>query len=375
MLLVLFSLVRSGVAGVREWLIANALAVVSLPLFAARAVIPAFLSIEVANALLMGVSSMMLAGFRRHVSRPVPAKALMVCGATVLAVLAVLHYGYDSIALRIAVVSAFHSAVCLAMGLTVYQALNTSHSRYAHLFTVSAALLLALGYAFRSIIYAVNADVSMTFFHPSVLDIFFLLLGTLALPGLTLGAVMMANGVLVAKAEHAANRDFLTGAWSRRAFFEIAERERARAVRMGQQLSLLVFDVDHFKQINDMYGHPVGDQVLVDIVLRAETVIRNVDYCARLGGEEFAVLLLEVDAEAAAVIAERLRAVLERAAPANAASPGATPAAAYSVSIGVAALNAGESISDLIRRADNALYVAKARGRNTVVCAGPENNA
>lgn len=372
MLLVLLSLVRSGVAGVKEWFIANALAVVALPLFAARGMVPAFLSIEVANTILMGASSMMLAGFRQHVSRTKPTKVLVASGTSVLALLAIFHYCYDSMPLRIVAVSVFHSAVCLAAGITVLQALNKSRARYSYLFTISAALLLALGYGFRSIVYAVNADVSIRFFEPSALDLFFLVLGALALPSLTLGAVMIANDALVAKAEHAANRDFLTGAWTRRAFFELAERERARAVRMRKQLSLLVFDVDHFKRINDLYGHPIGDQVLVDIVHSVETAIRNVDYCARLGGEEFAVLLPEVDGDSAAIVAERLRAVLERSAPPSNASPSATSNVAYSVSIGVATLTADETISNLIRRADVALYAAKACGRNTVVCAGAE---
>jgi diguanylate cyclase (GGDEF)-like protein len=118
---------------------------------------------------------------------------------------------------------------------------------------------------------------------------------TLMLPVLTPDGVMMVHERLMAQAEHAANRDFLTGAWSRRAFFWHAERELLRASRTGRKISALLLDVDHFKSINDNYGHTGGDRVLMDIALRAETVIRRTDYFARIGGDEFGVLLIEMD--------------------------------------------------------------------------------
>jgi diguanylate cyclase (GGDEF)-like protein len=191
----------------------------------------------------------------------------------------------------------------------------------------------------------------------------FFSIGALALPALTLGAVMMANAELVARARHAADHDHLTGARSRRAFFDLAARERSRALRAGSPLSLLLFDVDHFKRINDTHGHATGDRVLADIVERAGAVVRNIDVVARLGGEEFAVLLPDTAEDTALLVAERLRHALDRSFDGSAGDVG------YTVSIGVATLGADESIEGMLSRADAALYAAKAGGRNAVVVA------
>jgi diguanylate cyclase (GGDEF)-like protein len=180
--------------------------------------------------------------------------------------------------------------------------------------------------------------------------------GALSLPALTLGAVMMANADLVTRARHAADHDHLTGACSRRAFFGLATREQARALRRVSPLSLLLFDVDHFKRINDTHGHATGDRVLVDIVQRTGAVIRSIDTVARVGGEEFAVLLPDTGADTALLVAERLRHELDRA----------LDPAGYTVSIGAATLRPGETIDAMLKRADAALYAAKAAGRNAV---------
>jgi diguanylate cyclase (GGDEF)-like protein len=186
--------------------------------------------------------------------------------------------------------------------------------------------------------------------------------GALSLPALTLGAVMMANAELIARARHAADHDHLTGARSRRAFFDLAAREQARSLRHASPLSLLLFDVDHFKRINDTHGHAAGDRVLADIVGATSAVLRNIDTVGRLGGEEFAVLLPDTAAGTALLVAERLRHALD--VPADAAGAGKI---GYTVSIGVATLQAGESIDAMLSRADAALYAAKAGGRNAVV--------
>jgi diguanylate cyclase (GGDEF)-like protein len=221
----------------------------------------------------------------------------------------------------------------------------------------------------------------VTIFDGTVLNLVFVTLGTLALPVLTLGAVMMANDAIIRRTTWAAEHDHLTGAWSRRAFFGLGERERERAQRNGHPLSLLVFDVDHFKAVNDTHGHAAGDQVLADIVLRTETVIRSLDVCARLGGEEFAVLLPDTGIDTARVVAERLRAALEQTAEralertveqaVEQALGVGDPAGrvGYTVSIGLAVLQADESLAVLLKRADAALYEAKAGGRNRVCVA------
>jgi diguanylate cyclase (GGDEF)-like protein len=360
MLLVLSSLRKSGARGIREWWAANALAVVALPLFAARGVVPDVLSIEAANTLLLGTTVLMLAGFRRHLNTDVPCCRLAACVGLGLAAILVLHHGVDSFGGRIVAMSLLHGALLTEMGVVVWQ-LGRSGRRYPALFTICAAFANAAAQLVRAIVYgAQTAGVQLPWDDATVSMVFFSA-GALSLPALTLGAVMMANAELIARARHAADHDHLTGARSRRAFFDLATREQARALRRQTPLSLLLFDVDHFKRINDTHGHAAGDRVLVDIVERTGAVVRSIDTVGRLGGEEFAVLLPDTGADTALVVAERLRQGLERAFDHGGVAVG------YTVSIGSATLLAGETIEAMLSRADAALYAAKAGGRNAVV--------
>lgn len=369
MLFVLCSLLRSGIPGVKEWTLANGLAFLALLLYAARGVAPEFLSIEAANGLLAASVSAIFVGFRRFFGCGTPARTLAAGLACTVAAVAIFHYRFDSIALRTVTVSIFHATICFAIGATIFRSVRLSRSRYPYRFTACVAILFGLGHCFRGAVYATRADVLTSTLQASGWNLLFLSIGTLVLPVFTMGAVMMVHDRMMAKALDDANRDFLTGAWSRRAFFEFAEREFLRVQRTQRALTLLVFDVDHFKRINDRFGHAAGDRVLVEIVQRAGQEIRSVDYLARIGGEEFAVLLPEVDQSAGSAVAERLRTVLETNPAGENANGDPQGGAAYSVSIGVATLGKTESIFELLARADAALYQAKAAGRNTVVCA------
>jgi diguanylate cyclase (GGDEF)-like protein len=365
MLFVLSSLYRSNVEGIRPWLLANAIALGGFVLFAGRGVLPDVLSIEAANLAYMVAIALMLAGFRRHLNRAVPARTLVAGAVLTMGVLVAFHHGVDLIAMRVVAVSIFHGLVCLAMGLTVNRAAAQAPAGYPYRFTSVAAFLLAAAHTVRMIVSARQLAHLQTLFDAGSWNVAFFALGALAMPVLTLGAVMMANARLVAQATHAADHDYLTGASSRRAFFRLAEREHARVARNGSELSVLLFDIDHFKRINDTFGHAIGDEVLVDIVRRTGSVIRQVDVCARLGGEEFGVLLPEASDAMASMVAQRLRRALER----PLAVAGSQAEVRYTVSIGIARLEAGESIGELLVRADRALYAAKDSGRNAAVCA------
>ena len=164
------------------------------------------------------------------------------------------------------------------------------------------------------------------------------------------------------EARHAAVCDHLTGIGNRRAFFDAAETELRRWQRLPRPLSLVLVDADHFKKINDTHGHPVGDAVLCHIARLMGATFRQVDVVARIGGEEFAVLLPSADLASAQRVAERLRAALEaQPAPTDAGPVGCT------VSIGIATMDdATGSVEELLKRADEALYAAKHSGRNRV---------
>jgi diguanylate cyclase (GGDEF)-like protein/PAS domain S-box-containing protein len=165
-----------------------------------------------------------------------------------------------------------------------------------------------------------------------------------------------------------ANTDALTGISNRRHFMIQAEQELRRAQRFERPLSVMMIDLDFFKQVNDTYGHAAGDTVLEKVVQTALESLRQSDTMGRLGGEEFAVLLPETDRRAAADAAERLRAHLAE-----------TPIdiglkkLICTASVGVATLDRlDDSIDDLLRRADEALLRAKRNGRNRVESAGDD---
>lgn len=161
--------------------------------------------------------------------------------------------------------------------------------------------------------------------------------------------------------------DHLTGQHNRRAFFQVFTREFARFRRHPHPLALLMLDIDHFKLVNDKYGHPVGDLVLVEFGRRLKAQLRRIDELGRIGGEEFAILLTDTSLEEAAVKAEQLRKLI------------AMPpfvvgreclSLQISTSIGVVAARSGDtSPKQLLMRADEALYQAKAQGRNRCVTA------
>jgi diguanylate cyclase (GGDEF)-like protein/PAS domain S-box-containing protein len=173
---------------------------------------------------------------------------------------------------------------------------------------------------------------------------------------------MSAHRHAAEEARHAAVRDHLTGIGNRRALFDAAETELQRWRRVPRPLSLLLIDGDHFKDINDRHGHSAGDAVLRYIASQMSATFRQVDVVARIGGDEFAVLLPSADLASALCVAERLRATL-------AANPAATDAGPLgcTVSIGVAIMDdQTASVEALLKRADEALYAAKNGGRNRV---------
>jgi diguanylate cyclase (GGDEF)-like protein len=173
------------------------------------------------------------------------------------------------------------------------------------------------------------------------------------------------RGKLLEYFEHKANTDFLTGLVSRSHFFELAEHELHRTQRNKKSLSVLMMDVDFFKNINDKYGHKTGDLVLQKLADVCKNELREIDIIGRIGGEEFAFVLPETTASLALEVAERIRQILM-----NTSMPldQQNKQFNFTVSIGVATMTNFEStIDDLLQEADAALYQAKNSGRNKVV--------
>jgi len=174
-----------------------------------------------------------------------------------------------------------------------------------------------------------------------------------------------ARKVLEQHLKHEAMTDPLTELPNRRAFLDAAERELARTLRHRHPLAVAMLDVDHFKQVNDQYGHEVGDSVLQALARLTGAALRTSDLVARLGGEEFAILMPHTEVSAAIHVMNRLR---QRLLTQPVVAGGQT--VRVSVSIGVAAASGTDgSVEGLLRVADEALYAAKKAGRNQVCAA------
>lgn len=172
---------------------------------------------------------------------------------------------------------------------------------------------------------------------------------------------MTVRNSLLEQLEERAATDYLTGLWNRQAFDKKLDDERQRAGRYAKPLSLLMADLDNFKEYNDHYGHQAGDMVLKSIADVFRQAVRSTDMVARYGGEEIAVVLPESNLDQAVLLAKRILIAVRKLGIEHAALPGGGP---LTVSIGAAGLTADDSGEDLLRKADLALYQAKNSGRN-----------
>jgi diguanylate cyclase (GGDEF)-like protein/PAS domain S-box-containing protein len=174
----------------------------------------------------------------------------------------------------------------------------------------------------------------------------------------------------LAREHKLAHTDALTGINNRRYLFELAEHKIAIASRYQQPLAVMMIDIDHFKHINDTFGHAIGDQMLKHVTQIACAELRSADVIGRYGGEEFVILLPMTNAQQAHPLAERIRAGVE-----NLRVPTAKGDATVTLSLGIAEMEhaaRSENVEDIFRRADKTMYAAKQAGRNRVVICGPE---
>ncbi|CAM3196492.1 hypothetical protein BZK31_19915 [Pseudomonas floridensis] len=174
----------------------------------------------------------------------------------------------------------------------------------------------------------------------------------------------LLNALLYRIATQSALRDALTSTGNRIAMDQNLAREVDISRRHKQPLSLLMLDIDHFKQVNDGYGHYTGDQVLKSIALTLKGQLRNIDRIFRYGGEEFVVILANTDSASAALVGERLRQAVRELR-----FKDFDPALMMTVSLGCSTLLSAETADSLLRRADDALYAAKREGRNRLAMA------
>jgi diguanylate cyclase (GGDEF)-like protein len=175
-------------------------------------------------------------------------------------------------------------------------------------------------------------------------------------------AIVLENARLFSISQTQAITDALTNVYNRRGLYQLGEFEFERARRIHRPFSVLMFDIDHFKRVNDTHGHAIGDQVLRHLAERCRQNSRVMDIIGRYGGEEFVILLPETNLESARQTATRLRRTIIR-------TPFITDAGSLpvTVSMGVAEATERDTFNTLIEKADKALYHAKQTGRDRIV--------
>ena len=358
------------VPGLLRWAWAGALASLALLLLLAQSRFPPEPSLSLAQALVVAGLLFAWDGFRRFLGRkPLPAWFIGVSVAVVLTAIAATHAS-QSITLR----AATNSLLIASLSGMIARELLTD-ARPAQIALRATAWLYAVNAGFF-LVRAVSipfGTVAARGLDPdgfAAVPLFWWLCATVAT---TLGMVLMTSERLQSDLDRQASRDPLTGALNRRAFSFIVEKEIARARRYGQPLSVLMMDLDHFKQVNDRLGHGEGDAILREFVAVAERVLRGEDVFCRFGGEEFVAVLPNTGAADASVAAERLRLAFARESGAVEGPRRSLPFA-LTVSIGIGELEKNEDMDDVLRRADAALYRAKALGRNRCELAADESD-
>ena len=271
----------------------------------------------------------------------------------------VLHPDIHSRVIANSIVFALGNGACArALFIRIEQPLRTAYWFTGASFTVVATVFLARGI----IVFLAPAN-SYGLYSQTMINPVSFFLGSMAQMCLAFGLVLMVNYRLAADLQKLALSYALTGALNRRRLEQEAARLSARCTRTGDTLAIMMIDVDHFKSINDRYGHPVGDEVLRRLAEVAQKTIRSDDYFARYGGEEFCILLPSTVEEEAWILADRLRQsyaamVMEFG----------SEVLRSTISIGVSdSMHAGLEFTALIAAADQAMYRAKQEGRNRVV--------
>ncbi|ASU37073.1 GGDEF domain-containing protein [Herbaspirillum sp. meg3] len=372
MLLVLGSLLRSPVAGVRDWFFANLAMVISLPLLALRGSIPDFISIVIANIVLSTAGAFYYAGCARFLGRPIPWLRMGIGVALVGVAMVIWRYVDENLAMRVAASTAFNSIACAAISMILVRHRPVDRSPYNFWFAAVLSLVFAATQLTRGLYFLMMPPDQSAAMQNNIWNIGLLTVGAVIMPTMTMVAVMMVHDEMLSKVEHALHHDHLTGALSRKRF-ETVVRNALATAHPTRPLSLLLIDLDHFKRINDSCGHAGGDEVLRAFVTMAHGFMRAGDALGRLGGEEFGLLLPATSLVDAAHRAEALRLQAEQQV-----VNGDFGSCRYSISIGIAAAIREETPDRFSARADRALYIAKNNGRNRISSgenASPANDA
>jgi len=340
--------------GVRIWALALCVHALGYVMFLARGAAPDLLTVVGANVMIAVSITMLTSAIGRFVGVPVP---LLVKVLPTLVMGGALWLMLDDMRGRVIVSNSVMFAQLLAavLILTRRRISEVPRGRAVLLFS----LLIALGVAVARALTGVSApDRAASLFQPSGVQTISFILSHMSIILTTGGFVMMAKERSDERLRSLAMRDRLTGCWNRVRIDEIAEQEMARLARYAHPVSLLMLDLDHFKEVNDHFGHAAGDDILRTFVDVASRQLRSTDVLGRWGGEEFVVILPSTGFVEANRVAERIRAATEERV--------FLGDLHVTVSVGVSVCRSSDTWSDWLERADAALYRAKEGGRNRV---------
>ncbi|HZP66748.1 MAG TPA: GGDEF domain-containing protein [Rudaea sp.] len=349
----------------REWMLGISLQALSWGLVAVRGLVPDIVSVVLANALLSIGYAVMVDAVRRFLDLRGGHRMLYGLVAASICVQLFFTYEVPNTRVRILIGSSLFAALLPYALLPLLGAYRRTWRRSYLLTAAGFAILLAIMLV-RVLYEGLNAEGLNNALLSTPMQA--LVFGALAIfPAVgTLGFLLMCSSRLYQELERQATVDALTGINNRRTLDELAGRAIAAAHRHKRSLAVLLIDADHFKRINDVHGHEVGDDALRCICAALKRGLRAEDLFGRLGGEEFVVVLPDADETAALASAERLRQAVEQAE--FSAERRAVP---LRISIGVAIDAPDDDFASLLRRADQALYAAKRAGRNRVI--GPSD--
>ncbi|MEK6592014.1 MAG: GGDEF domain-containing protein [Pseudomonadota bacterium] len=344
--------------GLAKWTTSLGVQALAWLMFAGRGHFSDLISITAANGLLALAWSLQFAAVIEFRRRPLPHWLLWAPTAATFVLFMLL---LDHFQLRLIVSSGLFSAANVLLAAVLLRIPSHPNLR-AHQLLAGCYLFVALALIARGIGAWLEPGAFSTTLTPNFLHSV-LYLGSYALiVAGSLAFLLMHKERSDEETTRLATTDPLTGVFNRRTFIELAEQEFARARRTDTALSLMMLDLDHFKRVNDTYGHLVGDQVLVSFTNLLRDCVRRGDLVVRYGGEEFCVLLPATPLAAATALAERIR-------NATTSIPPTSLPFRITTSIGLTTYAGGEHtvLGDLLARADEALYRAKDEGRDRVI--------
>ncbi len=350
-----------SVAGIHAFILANVLAIVSLLAYSTDSFLPADVYIFASALAWIGAVSAVYVGIRQFFGL-VPYIGRTVLAATcVIALFIVAEFVLHSQLLRLTLFS-FYTCIGLgSAGWVILRKRDRIQTQGVVLYAATAILGLAVLHAFRLAIYLSGVEPVVSVLQPSPWGLFFMVCGAVTVPAVFLALLLLIQTGLAEQMQAALTFDNLTKAYSRRSILAELDYELQRCARSGNALGVLVLDIDHFKAVNDKYGHAAGDTALRHFANVVQSTVRASDRFGRLGGEEFVLITYDCTPARAWRQALRVRDAVS-----------ATPLhiqgafVSMTVSGGLAAFQPGDTADEILARADAALYRAKESGRNQI---------